>query len=460
MYRHILVGLDESAGAQQALESAIDLAVVHDATLTLLSVEEHLPVYAASIGEVEETEQELSARYQQVQQIAVQRATGRGVQVETLIYAGAAAQTITRAAEAGGYDLIVIGAGKHGLLWSGLLGSTAVRVVETAPCSVLVVRHSALNIWVREVMRPDVFTVHPETPSADVASLLLERGVKAVPVVDHAGQVAGIITGGDLLERGGLSLRLSLHQQVDPETVRDQLARLSAGGRIASDVMTDEVTTISDRAPRREAARLMAQRHIKRLPVLDAHGCLRGIFSRADVLRYIAALGSAPAPEPSPAGFPHAGGRFVSDVFDLAVLTVTPQSRLDEVVGKVVTTPARQVVVIDEQRHVLGVITDADLIGRLSGPAHAGLLHLLRSHLPFLGGDDVGQQALVDLHEQRALDVMQHESSVIQAGATIVEAIQRMMAERQKRLSVVDQQRRLVGIVDRQALLRALSQLP
>jgi CBS-domain-containing membrane protein len=87
----------------------------------------------------------------------------------------------------------VIGAGRHGSLWSGLLGSTADRIVETAPCSVLVVRHSPLNVWAGEVMQREVVTVRPETPVAAVAELLIERGVKAVPVVDQQGRLVGIV---------------------------------------------------------------------------------------------------------------------------------------------------------------------------------------------------------------------------------------------------------------------------
>ena len=73
MYRHILVGLDESAGAQQAFERAMELARLHGAALTLLSVEEPLPAYAADVGEVAETVEELNARFRQVQQAADSR---------------------------------------------------------------------------------------------------------------------------------------------------------------------------------------------------------------------------------------------------------------------------------------------------------------------------------------------------------------------------------------------------
>src|SRR6266480_3505044 len=99
MYRHILVGIDETAGAQQAFATALDLARIHGATLTLLSVEEHLPHYAASVGEVDETVQELNARFRLVQAADMERATAQGVPVDTLIAAGATAQVITRTAQ-------------------------------------------------------------------------------------------------------------------------------------------------------------------------------------------------------------------------------------------------------------------------------------------------------------------------------------------------------------------------
>src|SRR6266545_4617426 len=460
MYRHILVGIDETVGAQQAFQVALDLAHLHGATLTLLSIEEHLPHYAASVGEVDETVQELGARFRAVQAAAVERATAQGVEVDTVITAGATAQVITRTAQAGGHDLIVIGASRHGSLWSGVLGTTADRVVETAPCSVLVVRHSPLNIWAGEVMQREVFTVGPETPIARVVELLITRGVKAVPVVDQNGWVVGIITGGDVLERAGLSLRLSLQQQVDPHIVREELASLAAGGQVAADVMTTDVTTIDERTPLREAARLMAQQRIKRLPVIDPHGRVCGILSRADVLRHIAAVAPDVAPSATDRELPLGSGRYVSDVFDPNVATVTPATPLDEVVGKLVGSALRRVVVTDPQRHVLGMITDADLIARLSESTYASLLQVLRSHLPFLGSDDAGRQALSQLHTWQAQDVMRRDPVVLSAQAPIVDAIQVMMTRHIKRVPVVDQHDRLVGMVDRQAILRALSQIP
>ncbi len=460
MYRHMLVGMDESAGAQQAFTTALDLADLHGATLTLLSVEERLPRSGAPVGEVDEIMPELGARFRQMQQRAVQRAMARRVPVDTVIAAGSAAQTITRMAQAGGYDLIVISASRHGPLWSGLLGTTADRLVERAPCAVLVVRNSPLNVWAGEVMQRNVLTVRPETPLATVVEQLIERGVKAVPVVDPNGWVVGIITGGDLLERAGLALRLSLQRQIDPAIVWEQLATLAVSGQVAADIMTAEVTTIDARTPLREAARLMAQQHIKRLPVLDAHGRLAGILSRADILRHIALVAPLPEPLADDRGLSMRGACSVSDVLEPHVPTVTPDTPLDEVVATVVSTALRRVVVVDRQRHVVGIVTDTDLIDRLSGVASASLLHVLRNRVPCMAADDTMASTLADLHTQRTQEVMRRDPVVITASAPIVETIQVMMEHQIKRLPVVDAHGRLIGMVDRQALLRALSQLP
>jgi CBS domain-containing protein len=68
------------------------------------------------------------------------------------------------------------------------------------------------------------------------------------------------------------------------------MAALSASGRVASDVMTADVATITERTSLREAARLMAQQRIKRLPVVDQHGRLVGVVDRQAILRALSQL--------------------------------------------------------------------------------------------------------------------------------------------------------------------------
>src|SRR5215472_12357189 len=74
------------------------------------------------------------------------------------------------------------------------------------------------RLLVADVMQRDVVQVHPETSLHDLAELLIGQDYRAVPVVDAAGCVVGIVTNGDLVERGGLAMRLELLATVSRET--------------------------------------------------------------------------------------------------------------------------------------------------------------------------------------------------------------------------------------------------
>jgi nucleotide-binding universal stress UspA family protein len=140
MFRSILVGLDGSEAAQHALVRALELASLCDAEVHVLSVEERLPAYAASVGEVEDEERFEHGYFRRIQLEARRLAGERGVPVHLEIVPGHAAQTIARAAAEHKVDLIVVGHTGHSRLHHLFLGSTADRVVERASCAVLVVR--------------------------------------------------------------------------------------------------------------------------------------------------------------------------------------------------------------------------------------------------------------------------------------------------------------------------------
>jgi nucleotide-binding universal stress UspA family protein len=101
-------------------------------------VEGRLPAYAGSIGEVDEVKHEKDAYFKGVLERAEAQAEQRGVQVDTDLVAGHAAEIITPYAKAHGHDLIVVGHRGH-FLGDYLLGSTADRVTHHAHCPVIVV---------------------------------------------------------------------------------------------------------------------------------------------------------------------------------------------------------------------------------------------------------------------------------------------------------------------------------
>jgi nucleotide-binding universal stress UspA family protein len=140
MYRKILVGLDGSESSWCALRRAMKLASEQGGELWVLSVEEHLPRFPATIDEtVEEAENE-NTYFTRIQKMACELAEEQGLLLRCRTVPGRAAEQIMQLARDGGFDLIVVGHRGHASPWHRLVGSTADRLVDHAPCCVLVER--------------------------------------------------------------------------------------------------------------------------------------------------------------------------------------------------------------------------------------------------------------------------------------------------------------------------------
>jgi len=122
-----------------AFAKALELAELTRASLTALAIEGPLPAYAATIGEVEEVKREKDLFFNALAVNAREQGRQAGVDVEVEVRPGHAAEVISEFASAGGYDLVVLGHRGH-FLRDPLLGSTADRVAEHAPCPVMIVR--------------------------------------------------------------------------------------------------------------------------------------------------------------------------------------------------------------------------------------------------------------------------------------------------------------------------------
>jgi nucleotide-binding universal stress UspA family protein len=138
-FERILVAIDGSEASDRALRKALELAEVTDARLTALAIEGPLPAYAATVGEVDEVKREKDLFFNALAQRAREEAQRAGVELEVELRAGHAAEVISDFAAAGGFDLVVLGHRGH-FLRDHLLGSTADRVAENAPCPVMIVR--------------------------------------------------------------------------------------------------------------------------------------------------------------------------------------------------------------------------------------------------------------------------------------------------------------------------------
>ena len=142
----------------------------------------------------------------------------------------------------------------------------------------------------QDVMTSPPITVRPDTPVVDIAALLIERRISAVPVVDESGRAVGIVSEGDLLRRGELGTDRQRSQWLELLVDRSsQAADFSkAHGLFARDVMTRDVVAVSPDTDLADIARILEQRRIKRVPVVR-DGVPIGIVSRANLLRGLVA---------------------------------------------------------------------------------------------------------------------------------------------------------------------------
>jgi CBS domain-containing protein len=136
---------------------------------------------------------------------------------------------------------------------------------------------------VSDVMTARVHVASPDMPFKLLVRLIQENRVSAIPIVDRQGVPIGIVSEADLLLKEQRHDLESGHDLVHPRARRDQKAK--ATGNIASELMTTPPITIAAGASLTAAARLMQERNVRRLVVVDERGRIAGIVSRSDLLQ-------------------------------------------------------------------------------------------------------------------------------------------------------------------------------
>ncbi|MGC0327989.1 CBS-domain-containing membrane protein [Streptomyces sp. SAI-170] len=128
---------------------------------------------------------------------------------------------------------------------------------------------------VSDVMTHTVVAVGSKASFKEIVELLAQWKVSALPVLAGEGRVVGVVSEADLLAKEEFR-----------DTERGDLAeRIKASALTAGDLMSTPAVTVHADATVAEAARIMAHRHVKRLPVVDRAGLLQGVVSRSDLLK-------------------------------------------------------------------------------------------------------------------------------------------------------------------------------
>ena len=147
-------------------------------------------------------------------------------------------------------------------------------------------------MYISDIMTRDVISVR-ETDTAEMcADLLIKHDLSGLPVVDGVGRVIGIVTEGDLIRRASkvkgpaaLEVLGGIFYLESPKEFSEQIKKTM--GSTAEDIMKSDVFTIDSDKKVEEAASILVEKRIKRLPVTDREGNLIGIISRRDILKYL-----------------------------------------------------------------------------------------------------------------------------------------------------------------------------
>ncbi|MGW1809749.1 CBS domain-containing protein [Streptomyces sp. NPDC002078] len=134
---------------------------------------------------------------------------------------------------------------------------------------------------VTDVMTHRVVALRAGAAFKDIVKVMREWQVSALPVLDDAGRVVGVVSEGDLLAKeehwGGDIGRYGEARHLAEARKADAVT--------AGQLMTAPAVTVAADATLAHAARLMARTRVKRLPVVGRDGTLRGIVSRSDLLK-------------------------------------------------------------------------------------------------------------------------------------------------------------------------------
>ena len=330
---------------------------------------------------------------------------------------------------------------KHGLV---TVDETEVLLFEPHP-----VRDLRPTVAAGDVMSREVDSVSPATPIREVVERMLGKTYRAVPVTE-GGRPVGIISNGDLIQRAGLAVRVDLLDSLDANARKEALERLSSG--TAADVMTRDPVVVAAGTPLPAVAELMARRRLKRLPVVDERGALVGMVSRLDLLRTAASGLSSTAPQAVELGLSRE--QPLARAMRRDVPTVHPDTPLPEVFQAIISTRLNRAFVVDADRRVVGLVSDAELIERVTPALRPGALRALMNRLPFTHPreDQVGAHT----RGRTAGEVMTRAFAQVQETVPLAEGIAIMLRENQKVLAVTDAAGRLVGMVDRADLLHGL----
>ncbi|MBF6612966.1 MAG: universal stress protein [Chloroflexi bacterium] len=443
VFQQLLVAIDGSESSLWAAGIAIELAALLRARLGILSVEEISPPYVATREESQREHLAAVAHFDQLQAPLRQRAEQRGVQAHCAVRSGHEVQAILDSIMEQHCDLLVLGHQGHSDVWGTFLGSTADKLVNHAPCSVLVIRPKVSRSLYKHLLV--ALDGSPLSWQAFQVSLQLAK------VLGATLHTVSVVEG-----------------PVAPPPERPSITRVRPDGR-EWDWTTyfRQVQTL---------ATIQAQLTGVTLETMTREGHAGSVLtaSAREGSYDLLVLGATGQEQPwstttggtarKVANETHCAvllvrssitQQKVHDVMEAEVASVHPQAPLSEVITHLIERSVKLLVVVDEEQHVLGVITLGHLLTRQDAYRHLNLLDVTDN------AEKVGEflrQFLTT--EKTAADVMIAHPFVLTENTIMEDAARWMIAQRITRMPVLDTDGKLVGMVDQAQLLRYYTDLP
>ncbi len=301
-----------------------------------------------------------------------------------------------------------------------------------------------MKVFAKDIMTRNLIKATRETSVEEIARLLIENNISAVPIVEDDDRIVGVVSEADLIFKKMFpSLMTMIYHYgsyLSAETYYQEEKKMRA--RKAEDAMSSEVIDVEEATPVEKIIRIMEENKIKRVFV-TSEGKLVGVVSKLDILRCL----TGPCEEviKKLRTFPERAEK-VSDVMSKPVISAITSDSLDSVVKTLLDNRISGLPVVNEEEEVIGILSESDLIHWVK--KHTPALNYWREREHFL-------KALKVLAARKVSDIMTSPAITVEEEASLEEAAAIMNEKKVKRLPVV-RENKLVGIVTRADIVKGI----
>lgn len=302
------------------------------------------------------------------------------------------------------------------------------------------------DLTVSDIMNPSPQTVTASTTLGKAIAMMLSGKQTILPVINEEQKMVGVITELDLSRRGGIRVPLRLLPLLTKEEGNTLL--LTAGGRLVEQVLSKEWWSVQENAYVTQALVLMLEWNYDQIPVLNRNQQLVGLVGWTNVF-------SAVVQGQSEGGNSHIQEADQPTPISLVMQSNVPRIERTQSFGvalqRLLETPDRYLVVVDGNGYLRGSISDVGVFRLLTRSEERGtLLHAIQYETP------LELSRIPDAN--RPLDELIEKTPAFSPDETVVEAIRKLMDLRLERAPVVQPDGKLLGVIGRGGLLRALAQ--